>query len=198
MGKLQLSTQLWFGFSQVPYPLIEHTVREIIKALHSDAFRWFRHGIMGTPKLERNPHGLIHQPSGEVFLWFRWVTYLNKDPGHFQLIIFMIINTINRKLVVTALIQHWWGHWWLMTQITTHTCIPGDSGQSISTIIASTANRHPGSLWCYLHLLKRKLELQEIKFLAHYWLKSEAELGFNPNLLVYNPWIFFLTIPLSN
>ena len=101
---------------------------------------------------------------------------------------------MNRKLVVTALIQHWWGHWWWMTQITTHTCIPGDSGQNISTIIASTANRHPGSLWCYLHLLKRKLELQEIKFLAHYWLKSEAELGFNPNLLVYNPWVFFFSL----
>lgn len=51
-------------------------------------------------------------------------------------------------------------------------------------------NRYPGSLWRYLHLLRRKLELQEIKLLAHYWLKSEAELGFNPNLLVYNPWIF--------
>ena len=24
----------------------------------------------------------------------------------------------------------------------------------------------------------------------NYWLKSEAELGFNPNLLVCNPWIF--------
>lgn len=90
-------------------------------------------------------------------------------------------STINRKLVVIALTQHWWGHWWLMTQIAAP-CIPGDEvgGHFHSHCQHALTNRYPGSLWRYLHLLRRKLELQEIKLLAHYWLKSEAELGFNP------------------